>query len=272
MNPAELVRAYARPNKKSLGQHFLTQTATLDRIVSVLGSPPPPHVIEVGPGPGTLTSRLRAAGIEVTAIEIDRDACAFLGEVFGEDPGFRLRPGDAASTDILPELLAETSVPVVGNLPYNVANEIMFRAIDAEQRPARMVLMFQLEVAERVACQGHSSHFSPLSLNVANRYEARIALRLPPGAFFPPPKVDSAVVLLERRPTPLVDGEAERWMRKLSHAAFTQRRKMLRGSLRSVLDEPERWLSQAGIAGETRPEALDVHDFARLARLLAAAA
>lgn len=264
MTPAELVRAYARPNKKRLGQHFLTQVGLLDRMVACIGDAV--EVIEVGPGPGTLTTRLLAAGKRVRAVEIDRDAIAFLQEAFADNAAFDVIEADATKT-ILPQLLSEGPRVLVGNLPYNVGNEILFRAMEADDAPDRMVLMFQKEVAERIVCTGRSSQFSLLSVGVGNRYRARIAFLVSAGAFVPPPKVASAVVVLDRLPAPLASGETARWLRRLSAAAFGQRRKMMRSSLRSVVAKPEPLLLAAGISPTSRPEELEVADLVRLAVL-----
>lgn len=266
MTPAELVRAYARPNKKRLGQHFLTQIPLLDRMVECIGRAP--AVIEVGPGPGTLTTRLLAAGKRVEAVEIDRDAIAFLRDAFAEEPNFSVLEGDATK-QVLPELLAVEQRTVVGNLPYNVGNEILFRAIEAAHAPERMVLMFQKEVAERIVCTGQSSQFSLLSVGVGNHYRARLAFLVAAGAFVPPPKVASAVVVLDRRPEPLAPGATGRWLRRLSAAAFGQRRKMMRASLRTAVEAPEPLLLAAGIAPTARPEELMLDDLVRLAAVAA---
>lgn len=264
MTPAELVRAYARPNKKRLGQHFLTQVGLLDRMVDCIGDAT--DIIEVGPGPGTLTTRLLAAGKRVRAVEIDRDAIAFLQEAFADNAAFEVIEADATKT-ILPELLATGPRVLVGNLPYNVGNEILFRAMEAKEAPDRMVLMFQKEVAERIICTGRSSQFSLLSVGVGNRYRARLAFLVSAGAFVPPPKVASAVVVLDRLPAPLAEGETARWLRRLSVAAFGQRRKMMRSSLRSVIAAPEPILLSAGISPMARPEELMLEDLVRLARV-----
>lgn len=266
MTPAELVRAYARPNKKRLGQHFLTHMPLLDRMVACIGDAE--SVIEVGPGPGTLTTRLLAAGKRVQAVEIDQDAIAFLRSSFAEEPRFAVIEGDATK-QVLPELLAAEQRPVVGNLPYNVGNEILFRAIEAAHPPARMVLMFQKEVAERIVCTGRSSQFSLLSVGVGNHYTARLAFLVAAGAFVPPPKVASAVVVLDRRPEPLASGETGRWLRRLSAAAFGQRRKMMRASLRTTVAAPEPLLLAAGISPTARPEELMLEDLVRLAAVAA---
>lgn len=266
MTPAELVRAYARPNKKRLGQHFLTQVGLLDRMVDCIGDAA--QIIEVGPGPGTLTTRLLAAGKRVTAVEIDRDAISFLQEAFADNDAFHVIEADATKT-ILPELLAGGPRVLVGNLPYNVGNEILFRAMEADSAPDRMVLMFQKEVAERIVCSGRSSQFSLLSVGVANRYRARLAFLVSAGAFVPPPKVASAVVVLDKLPEPLASGEQARWLRRLSVAAFGQRRKMMRSSLRSVVAAPEPLLLAAGISPMARPEELMIEDLVRLAAVAA---
>lgn len=267
MTPAELVRAYARPNKKRLGQHFLTQVGLLDRMVDCIGDAI--EVIEVGPGPGTLTTRLLAAGKRVRAVEIDRDAIAFLQKAFADNGAFEIFEADATKS-ILPELLSDGPRVLVGNLPYNVGNEILFRAMEAPSPPDRMVLMFQKEVAERIVCTGRSSQFSLLSVGVGIRYRARLAFLVSSGAFVPPPKVASAVVVLDRHPEPLASGDVARWLRRLSVAAFGQRRKMMRSSLRGVVSNPEPLLTAAGISPTARPEELILQDLVRLAEIAAA--
>jgi 16S rRNA (adenine1518-N6/adenine1519-N6)-dimethyltransferase len=185
--------------KKSLGQNFLTHPAILEKIVSHAGfnGESPARALEIGPGPGGLTTALLAAGADVLAIEMDRDVVEHLERNLVPGRTLQVLQGDALRLD-LDELLGDPPRVVVANLPYHVATEILFRFVDSPRRPKRMVLMFQREVADRIVAAGATREFGALSVAVQLRYRAKIAMTLPPGAFTPAPKVRSAVVVLDR--------------------------------------------------------------------------
>lgn len=222
-------------------------------------------VAEIGPGPGTLTTRLLAAGHDVRAVEMDGDLVEHLRATFDGDR-FSLVHGSALDVDL--ELVLNGADAVVANLPYNVGAPILFRLLDAESAPEKMALMFQREVAERIVCSGPGRVFGPLGVACNIRYDTKLALRLPPGAFRPPPKVDSAVVRLVRRQTPRALPEVERAAREIARTVFGHRRKMMRKTLGPHFDDPIATLESLGLRETARPEELSVDDFVRLGRAL----
>lgn len=259
-----LVRALQRRARKSYGQHFLSDPGVLTRIAGFASLTEDTRVLEVGPGPGGLTVHLLASGARVHAVEADADMVAHLEEQLGDAPNFSVERADA-TTDALDEALDRLNADaVVSNLPYNAASPILFRLLDRPSPPERMVLMFQLEVAERVACAGEERRFGPLGLASNLVYRTKLAMTLRPGAFSPPPKVKSAVVVFERRPEPLADAEGRMAARAVARAAFAQRRKMLRKSLASFVEDPIALCTAADVLPTARPEALDLAAFVRL--------
>jgi len=225
------------------------------------------HVVEVGPGPGGLTrSLLGSAAASVTAIELDRRAIGAVTEL-ADAAGGRLRviEGDALSVDVA--ALVPAPRQVIANLPYNVASPLLVGWLRQAASFERLMLMFQQEVAERICAERDTPAYGRLSVLTQWTCDARIVLRLPPAAFTPPPKVWSAVVCLTPhivQPDPAVFVRME----ALTAAAFGQRRKMLRGSLRGLGGEA--LLTRAGIAPERRAETLSVAEFDRLVGLTAA--
>jgi 16S rRNA (adenine1518-N6/adenine1519-N6)-dimethyltransferase len=260
----DVIARHGLAARHSLGQHFLLDGNLTDRIVREAGDLNGRHVIEVGPGPGGLTrSLLSSAAASVTAIELDRRAVGALTEL-AELAGGRLRVilGDALSTDVAS--LVPAPRQVIANLPYNVASPLLVGWLRRAASFERLTLMFQQEVAERICADPGTQAYGRLSVLTQWTCDARIVMRLPPGAFTPPPKVSSAVVSLAphgTQPDPARFGRME----ALTAAAFGQRRKMLRGSLRGI--GGEELLTRAGIAGERRAETLSVAEFDRLVGL-----
>ncbi len=258
--------------RRSLGQHFLLDAALCARIAALAGDLAGRRVLEVGPGPGGLTRALLATGaLEVVAVELDRRAVAALAELAAAHPGrLRVVEGDALGMD--PAVLLPGDAPprrIVANLPYNAATPLLVRWLRGAAAIEGMTLMFQQEVAERITAAPGTPAYGRLGVLAQWRCaEAALLLRLPPGAFRPPPRVWSAVVGLTPRaedPGPALFAAMER----LTAAAFGQRRKMLRGALRP-LGGAEALLEAAGIAGDRRAETLTVAEFDRLARALLA--
>ncbi len=265
LDPGALVRALRNRAKKSFGQHFLTDVGVLDRIVRAAHVGEGDRVVEVGPGPGGLTVRLLASGASVSCLEADPWMVEHLEDELGGRPGFDVTHGDA-TTEALDNLLGDPPATVVSNLPYNAATPILFRLLDNPTPPQRMVLMFQLEVAQRVACGGADRLFGPLGLAANLLYETRLAFQLKPGAFTPPPKVVSGVVTFELRDTLIADHAERAAARQVARGAFSQRRKMLRKSLLSVSSDPVALCEAAGVPPTARPEALTCAEFVALGR------
>ena len=264
----ETIARHGLDARKALGQHFLLDGTLCARIAALAGDLAGRHVIEVGPGPGGLTRALLASpAAEVVAVELDRRAVAALAELQAAHPGrLRIVEGDALKAD--PEALVPAPRRIIANLPYNAASPLLVRWLRGAARLEGMTLMFQQEVAERITAAPDTEAFGRLGVLAQWRCRCELLLRLPPGAFTPPPKVWSAVVGFTPRPEdpgPALFAAMER----LTAAAFGQRRKMLRGSLKA-LGEAEALLEQAGIAGTRRAETLTIAEFDRLARLLLA--
>ena len=265
----ETIARHGLDARKSLGQHFLLDEALCARIAGLAGDLAGRQVLEVGPGPGGLTrALLRSAAAQVTAVELDRRAVAALAELETAFPGrLRVVEGDALRLDPA-TLLPEGPRRIIANLPYNVASPLLVRWLRGAAALEGMTLMFQQEVAERICAAPDTEAYGRLSVLAQWRAACTMLLRLPPGAFSPPPKIWSAVVGFVPHvedPGPALFATMER----LTAAAFGQRRKMLRGSLRA-LGGAEALLDAAGIDGARRAETLSVAEFDRLARLLLA--
>ena len=273
MDPAlpslrETVARHSLDARKSLGQHFLLDEQLCARIAALAGDLTGRAVLEVGPGPGGLTRALLAsAASHVLAVELDRRAIAALAELAALHPGrLDVREADALTIDVAQELSAPRKI--VANLPYNVATPLLIGWLRGAAAVEGMTLMFQQEVAERICAAPDTEHYGRLGVLAQWRCRATFLLRLPPGAFSPPPKVFSAVVGLT--PHPHDPGPALfAAMERTTAAAFGQRRKMLRGALRT-LGDAEALLASADINGERRAETLSVPEFDRLARCLLA--
>jgi len=264
----ETIARHGLDARKALGQHFLLDPALCARIAALAAPLAGRHVLEVGPGPGGLTRALLASeAAEVAAVELDRRAVAALAELAAAYPG-RLRVIEADALAVDAASLVPAPRRIVANLPYNVATPLLVGWLRQAADFEGMTLMFQQEVAERITAAPDSAAYGRLGVLAQWRCAARLLLRLPPGAFSPPPKVWSAVVGLVPRaedPGPALFAAMER----VTAAAFGQRRKMLRGALKS-LGGAETLLASCGIAGDRRAETLSVAEFDRLARAVAA--
>lgn len=252
--------------KKSLGQNFLLDLNITAKIVRAAGNLDGVHVIEVGPGPGGLTRPLiESASASVTAIERDDRAVAALQPLVVAAHGkLVLIPDDALKADYL--ALAPAPRAIVANLPYNIATPLLLGWLEHIGAFHSLTLMFQKEVAERLIAAPATSAYGRLSVITQWLATAEKCFDLPPSAFTPPPKVTSSVVHL--RPRERSDAVALKTMERVTAAAFGQRRKMLRQSLKALGVAVEPLLAQAGIPGTARAEDIDVAGFVRLAQAL----
>lgn len=245
--------------KKRFGQHFLTDRHYLERIVAAIDPRPGDSMVEIGPGTGVLTAELARTMKRLHVVEIDRDLAAGLAARFPEG-NVTVHEGDALEFDYaaLPAPLR-----VVGNLPYNVSTPILFRMADYADRLHDCVFMLQREVVERMVAAPDTAAYGRLSVMLQYRFDMALALRVPPGAFTPPPKVDSAVV----RMRPLGPGRQrardEARFAAIVAAAFSQRRKTLRNAVRALVAEAD--FALAGIDPRRRGETLGVAEFIALA-------
>ncbi len=252
---------------KALGQNFLFDEQLLDRIAAIPGDLAGTPVFEVGPGPGGLTRALLRAGAKVTAVERDDRCLPALDELGGYFPGqLAVIAGDAMAVDA--DALVDAPYAIVANLPYNVGTALLVRWLEAATWPPRwssLTLMFQLEVAERIVARPGTAAYGRLAILAQWRARARIAMKVHRSAFTPPPKVMSAIVHITPAEAPA--GVRPATMARITAAAFGQRRKMLRQSMRAV-PGAEAALTECGIDPTRRAETLSVEDFVAIARVL----
>ncbi|MBF0628410.1 MAG: ribosomal RNA small subunit methyltransferase A [Magnetococcales bacterium] len=255
--------------KKRLGQHFLVDAAAAQAIVSASGVGPGDRVVEIGPGPGALTEWLLRAAGAVWAIELDEELIPFLRQRTRGLGQLHVEQTDALRVDY--RQLAEQlggELQIVANLPYNISTPLLMHFIAQKEAIARMTLMVQTEVAERLYAQPGTKAYGALSVPCGLWMEIEPILHLPPAAFHPPPKVNSTVVQLTRRPAPLAEIDDPALFSQVVRAAFGQRRKVLANSLRVMHDNPRPWLEQNRIDPQRRGETLSIAEFARLANTL----
>lgn len=263
----EVIARHGIGARKSLGQNFILDLNLTRRIARAAGPLDDGATIEIGPGPGGLTRALLDEGAaHVIAIERDPRCFAALGELAELYPG-RLAIVDGDALEIDPVSLAEKPRRIVANLPYNIATALLLRWLDRIGEYESLTLMFQREVAERLVAAPRSSAYGRLSILVQWLCEARILFDIPPRAFTPAPKVTSSVVRLVPRPILLAQAD-KAVLERVTAAAFGQRRKMLRASLKSLGVPVEPLLAAAGINGTARAEELSVAEFCALARAI----
>jgi 16S rRNA (adenine1518-N6/adenine1519-N6)-dimethyltransferase len=245
--------------RKRFGQHFLTDRHYVRRIVDAIGAKRGESMVEIGPGTGILTRELVAALDALHVVEIDRDLAAALASEYPREK-LVVHQADALEFDF-----AGLSAPlrVVGNLPYNVSTPILFRVAELADRVRDAIFMLQKEVVERMVADPDTEAYGRLSVMLQYRFAMSLLFRVPPGAFTPPPKVDSAVVVMK----PLGEGRPrardEALFAKIVAASFSQRRKTLRNSVRALAGEEA--FRVAGIDPQRRGETLSVREFIALA-------
>lgn len=262
----DIIARHGLSASKALGQNFLFDAQLLARIARIPGDLADAEVLEIGPGPGGLTRALLGAGARVTAIERDRRCIPALAELEAAFPGrLRVIEGDATAIDA--RALFAGAPHIVSNLPYNVGTPLLVGWLSAEWRPwwRSLTLMFQREVAERIVAPVGSDHYGRLAVLAQWRATARIAMPVHRSAFTPPPKVMSAVVHIEPADEP--EGVRLEVLERLTAAAFGQRRKMLRQSLKGVPGALEA-LDTIDVDPTRRAETVPVADWVRLARAL----
>ena len=264
----EVIRRHGLSAKKSLGQNFLLDLNLTARIARAAGPLDGVTVAEIGPGPGGLTRALLALGAKrVIAVERDQRAIAALAEIAARYPGrLEVIAGDALQID-LSRHLGGGPVRIVANLPYNIATALLIGWLTLEPWPPwydALILMFQREVAERIVAAPGSKSYGRLSVLANWRCETKILFDIAPSAFVPPPKVTSSVVRLLPRARPL--DCAAPVLQQVTAAAFGQRRKMLRQSLKSLGSDPLALLAEAHIEPSARAEEIPVEGFVALAR------
>lgn len=261
----EVIARHGLAASKALGQNFLLDGQLLDRIAAVPGNLTGETVYEVGPGPGGLTRALLKAGAKVVAVERDRRCLPALEELSQAFPGMLTVREDDALAIALPDVLPDGG-HIASNLPYNVGTALLVQWLTGEVWPPRwksLTLMFQREVADRIVAEPGTSAYGRLSILTQWRTTVRMAMPVHRSAFTPPPKVMSAVVHITPKEAP--QGVSPKAMEQLTAAAFGQRRKMLRQSLKGLPGALD-CLEMCGIASDRRAETVSVEEFVALGR------
>lgn len=267
IHPRVLLQRLEQKARRRFGQHFLARPGIITRIVRASRVEEGDRVVEVGPGLGVLTRALLAAGAEVTAIELDRDMADFIAE---EHPEVNLVRADAMRVN-LDEVCPGSGWKVVANLPYNVGTRLVLAWVAEHQRFESLTVMLQKEVVDRMLAEPGTRAYGSLTVQVAARARGRLITSVPPAAFYPPPKVDSAVIQLFPH-APELEGVLPEQFDRVVRAAFAQRRKTLRNALSALYpkEQVDAALAGVGIDGGVRGETLDWQAFRAIsARLYA---
>lgn len=265
----EVIATHGLAAKKSLGQNFLLDLNLTRRIARAAGPLEGETFYEVGPGPGGLTRALLAEGADrVIAVERDARCIPALQQIAAAYPGkLQIIEDDALALD--EAKLFDTPVRVAANLPYNVGTALLVKWLSAETWPPfwkSLTLMFQREVAERLVAKPDTEHYGRLSVLTQWRANAKIQFDVSRSAFVPPPKITSSIVRIEPLAKPVADARLSD-LEKVTAAAFGQRRKMLRQSLKTLSPDAEQLVMEAGLDPTARAETLSVADFAALTRI-----
>ena len=267
------LREYGLFPKKRLGQHFLVDPNILYKVIRAAGVGEQDVVLEIGPGLGAMTLALSREAKKVIAVEIDPKLAAVLKEKIKEQNNVEVVKSDILSLDFRHFLEREgCPVKVVANLPYQISTPLLFRFVESKEVFSAFTLMLQKEVAQRMAARPGGKEYGPLSIFVQLSLDASIRFFIKPSAFFPPPKVESAVVQMAWKEKPMIQANEEEWFRRVVKACFGYRRKTLINALRhSELSLPqsiESRMEEAGIDPRRRPETLTIEEFASLAETL----
>ncbi len=266
LSTSELIKKYGLDAKKSLGQNFILDKNITDKIVRAAGDLTNCDVLEIGPGPGSLTRSILDAGVKkLVAIERDQRCIAALVELkdfYGDR--FEIIEGDALEID---ELKISKKFKIIANLPYNIGTVLLFKWLKIAPHISSMHLMLQKEVVERIVAKPGDNHYGRLAVMVNFLCHTKLAFTVSRTVFTPPPKVTSAIVEIIPREKPLADVEFEK-LSKVVAAAFGQRRKMIKSGLKSVFENPEEILKEVGIRSDLRPENLTIEEFCKIAAKL----
>ncbi|KRG71233.1 16S rRNA (adenine(1518)-N(6)/adenine(1519)-N(6))-dimethyltransferase RsmA [Pseudoxanthomonas dokdonensis] len=257
---------FSAPAKKNLGQHFLTDAGYIERIVMAVNPKPGDRLVEIGPGQGAITFPLLKKHGKLTAIEFDRDLIEPLTHAAQAIGALQIIHRDVLSVDFT-ALADGGKLRLVGNLPYNLSSPILFHALDHAASIEDMVFMLQKEVVDRMAAGPGSKVYGRLGVMLQAYCTVTPLFVVPPEAFRPPPKVDSAVVRLQPLPPAEIAVRDHRHFANVVRAAFGQRRKTLRNALSTVCDSAQ--IEAAGLRPDARAEQIEVVGFIALANLLA---
>jgi len=256
--------------RKRFGQNFLEDPGIIDHIVSAIAPQNNDLMVEIGPGLGAITEHLVDQVGQMAVVELDRDLIPNLRISFATRNNFHIYEGDALKFDYnrIPTDLGGEQMRIVGNLPYNISTPLLFHLISYQNQIADMHFMLQKEVVDRLAAGVGENSYGRLGIMIQYYCRVEPLFLVPPTAFNPPPKVDSAIVRLVPHETLPITTQCTRSLNKIVTTAFTQRRKTVRNALKSVADDA--LLEQAGISPEVRPEQVSLAQFARLTDLVLA--
>ena len=265
INFAELLHQYGIQPKKSLGQNFLFDGNIINQIIDLAGITAGTTVLEIGAGPGNLTRALAARANRVVAVELDQRFLPLLELAGSKYPNLEVIHANILSVN-LDELMRAAGYTVVANLPYYITSAVIRKLLETRLKPARLALTVQKEVASRICAQ--AGELSLLAVSVRVYGAPRLALSIPAGAFYPAPKVDSAVILIDTHPVPLLPTEHLGLFFRIVKAGFSQKRKMMRNTLsagmRISIPECERLLRMAGIDPSRRAQTLEPAEWVTL--------
>lgn len=246
--------------KKSFGQHFLTEEESIDKIIkNFIDANHTRRAVEVGPGMGVLTKRLLAEYPDLVAVDADRDMADYLRKNI---PELNLVEADFLKVD-LRKLMHEKPFGIIGNFPYNISSQIVFKMLECKDLVPVMVGMFQKEMAERIVASPGKKTYGVISVLTQAYYEGHVIFTLKPEAFNPPPKVNSAVIILTRKESPVLDYD-EVLFKEIVKTSFQQRRKMIRNTLKPFLTEEQ----MKDTFFERRPETLHLEEFIQLTKII----
>jgi 16S rRNA (adenine1518-N6/adenine1519-N6)-dimethyltransferase len=266
LNAAALLKSHGLRAHKGLGQNFLQDPLALEKIVAAAEIQPTDTVLEIGPGFGSLTRYLASSAKEVVTVELDPNLLQPLKAILSPYPSVRVIHGDILKLSPK-DLIAEKDYLVVANIPYYITSAVIRHLLENEPKPSRIVLTVQKEVAQRICAV--SGNMSLLSLSIQVYGKPRIVTHIPADAFFPAPKVDSAVLVVDIYPSPLIKPELLDRFFKLIKAGFSQKRKTLRNALSAGLRIPPTeaavLLTRANIDPQRRAETLSIEEWERLA-------
>ncbi|MEE8387735.1 MAG: 16S rRNA (adenine(1518)-N(6)/adenine(1519)-N(6))-dimethyltransferase RsmA [Acidiferrobacterales bacterium] len=251
-----------RPRKR-FGQHFLHDAGVVSRIIDAFAPQANELVVEIGPGPGVLTRKLAGRVAKLIAVEIDRDLAATLKTGFADDGSVQIDEADALKFDYCALVSKDQSLRIIGNLPYNISTPLIFHLFDQAHCVQDMLFMLQKEVVDRICANPGSKNYGRLSVMAQWQCKVKRLFTVPAGAFTPPPKVESAIVYLkpyQQKPHPLKDYNR---FARLVQAAFTQRRKTLRNSIKAFISADQ--MQEISIDPARRAETLSVAEFVALA-------
>jgi 16S rRNA (adenine1518-N6/adenine1519-N6)-dimethyltransferase len=264
INVPALLHRHGLSPKKGLGQNFLIDPSALQRIVDSADIQPQDAVLEIGPGLGSLTRHLACAARQVVAVELDEAFIPILQDVLADFKNVRIVQGDMLEQD--PAVLMPDGYLVVANIPYYITSAIIRHLLESKVKPSRLVLTMQREVCDRICAA--PGDLSLLALSVQVYGKPQMAVRIPAGAFYPPPKVDSASLRVDLYPQPLIPEQYLELFFRLARAGFSQKRKTLRNSLSGGMHwstaQATELLQQAGIDPQRRAETLSLPEWKAL--------